>query len=204
MVTVIPIVLALALVLHRRRERRSATDTRVRGAWLVLVALVVAVSADRLRPGVDDPMVINRLEATSLCLIAAGFAYLNLSAAPGVRRAAALVTAGVWANALGVLAFGYMPVLARAAAIAGHPFTAHNPSPGYVRSEDLNAFGILIGDFIPLPHLLKVLSIGDVALLVGLAMLLYGFLGRAFATSTRTVASKGDSTRELAGGGEIR
>jgi hypothetical protein len=69
---VLGVVVALLVV-----RRAHGDDWRVSGAWLVLVAMPVAVARDRLRPQVAEPSALNRLEAVVLCLIAANFGYLN-------------------------------------------------------------------------------------------------------------------------------
>lgn len=158
--------------------RRATDGWRVSGVWLVLVALPIALTCDHLRPRVPDPAVVNRIEAVLLCVVAGCFALLNRRNGTLPRVAALVIAAGVWLNALGVLLYGSMPVLQRAAAVADNPFTTSHPSPGYVRSEDLGWFGVVIGDVIPIPHFLKVLSIGDLLLFVGLVLLLSLFLAR--------------------------
>ena len=111
-------------------------------------------------------------------MVALWFVLLNRRGGRVTSTASTLVGVGVWLNSVGVLVYGYMPVLERAARAADNPFTASHPSPGYVRSEDLGAFGVLIGDFIPIPHALKVLSIGDPCLFAGCILLLALFLAR--------------------------
>jgi hypothetical protein len=122
------------------------------------------------------------LSAVALC-----FVLLNRRGARVISLASALVGVGVWLNAVGVLVYGYMPVLERAAAVADNPFTASHPSPGYVRSEDLGAFGVLIGDFMPIPHALKVLSIGDVCLFAGCILLLAVFMARMWSPDPESI-----------------
>jgi hypothetical protein len=70
------------------------------------------------------------------------------------------------------LVFGHMPVLGWAAERAGYAPLSAYPSPGYARSEDLGTIALLIGDFIPLPNFLKILSIGDLSLFAGCVLLL--------------------------------
>ena len=111
------------------------------------------------------------------------------------------MAAGVWLNALGVIVFGAMPVLQSAAATAGNPFTGHDPSPGYVRSEDLGAFGVAVGDFIPIPHLLKVLSLGDLSLFAGCIVLLGLFLVRLWHHEPPDITSPDIDVREEVGHG---
>jgi hypothetical protein len=72
----LPVVLGVVVALLVVR-RAYGDDWRVSGAWLVLVAMPVAVACDRLRPQVAEPSALNRLEAVILCLIAANFGYLN-------------------------------------------------------------------------------------------------------------------------------
>ena len=174
-----PVALGIAVALIAAR-RASDADFRVSGVWLVLIALPVAVLCDQWRTHVADPAVLNRLEAVVLCSVAAAFVYLNRQRSRLVTTSSWLVATGVWLNALGVLVYGAMPVLQSAAAVADKPFTGSHPSPGYIRSEDLSWFGVLIGDFIPIPHFLKVLSIGDLLLFTGCTILLGLFLIRVW------------------------
>jgi hypothetical protein len=175
----LPAVLGIAVAFLLAR-RDSGGEWRISGAWLILVALPVAVACDRLRGQVSDASVVNRGEAFVLCAVAAAFVYLNRKSSRTVVTSTWLVAVGVWLNALGVLVYGAMPVLQGAAAVADKPFTSSHPSPGYIRSDDLGAFGVVIGDFIPVPHFLKVLSIGDLFLFAGCIVLLGLFLARVW------------------------
>jgi len=131
----------------------------------------------------------NRLEALVLSVIAAAFIVLNRRSVLPTRTSAWLVAVGVWLNALGVLTYGYMPVLQASAAIADKPFVASHPSPAYVRSDDLSTFGLLIGDFIPIPHAHAVLSLGDLSLLSGCVLLLSVFFAGLWRVGDSLVTS---------------
>lgn len=180
---------ALGILVAVTIARRTPGDGRVCGAWLILVALPVAAVCDHVRGQVAEPSTVNRTEAVALCVVAGVFVYLNRRRARVVAVSAWLVGIGVWLNALGVLVFGAMPVLQRAAATADKPFTGSHPSPGYVRSEGLGWFGVAIGDVIPIPHFLKVLSIGDLFLFAGCIALLGVFLARLWWSENPDIAS---------------
>jgi hypothetical protein len=190
----LPVVLGVVISLFL--TRRASGDWRVSGVWLLLVALPIAIVSDRERSSVADPALVNRIEAVLLCVVAACFVWLNRRHAVTTRAASWLVAVGVWLNALGVVAYGAMPVLRSAAAVADNPFTSSHPSPGYVRSDDLGWFGIVIGDFIPIPHFLKVLSIGDLLLFAGCVLLLSLFLARLWQGEPHRMGSDEPRTRE--------
>lgn len=173
----LPIVLAAVAAVFLVRLGLPGTGV-IKGAPLILVALPVAVLAQQLRPRVDDPALVNRVEAIALVLLAVTFAFVNRRSGRLTRGAALLLAAGIWLNSTAVLVYGYMPVLSSAAAAADNPFSGTHPSPGYVSSGPLGPVGMLIGDFIPLPHLLKVLSLGDLALFSASALLLSSYLAR--------------------------
>jgi hypothetical protein len=183
-----PVAVGVILSLFWTR-RTTGDDFRVAGVWLLLVALPIAVACDHARPRVADPSTVNRTEAVALCAVAAAFVYLNRHNGRVSSTAAWLVGLGVGLNSLGVLVYGYMPVLQSAAAVADNSFTSSHPSPGYVRSEDLGWFGVAIGDFIPIPHLLKVLSVGDLLLFAGCVLLLSIFLAGLWRDGRHQVGS---------------
>jgi hypothetical protein len=174
-----PLLVSVALLLHFRPRIESPGAARLRGAWLLPAALVGSLISSVLHNNTSLPApVINRGLAALIILICLCFVALNLRLEPPLNRAGVwLTTVGAAMNAAATLIFGYMPVLGSSAAAAGYrvPLNTH-PNPRYVLSDNLGPFAVVVGDFMPLPGFLKVLSIGDLLLVPGCTILLACFL----------------------------
>jgi hypothetical protein len=170
-----PVVLAAALVLIRGTGARAVLALRLRGRWLVFAA--AAVQAVRLA----DPPWAARVLAPQRGLwpvlviwtLAIVFAVVNAPVLPRPARPPLVVfVAGLTLNCLTVAVNGGMPFSPKAARMAGFdaaylatPVTGHPPLG---RDSRLTAFA----DVIPVPVLERVVSIGDLLLIGGLAGLL--------------------------------
>lgn len=162
-------VLAVALVactiaLVRGGSLESLAATRFGWTWLLLVALAVQVTSSLWARFTSET-----IEAAVLVLTYAAVAFfLALNRAlPGMLVAAF----GMSLNALVIVANGAMPVSLWAARIAGaDPYgdlgVKHEPAgPHTVLS--------FLGDVIPIPETLQVISVGDVVMAVGIGLLVY-------------------------------
>lgn len=95
-------------------------------------------------------------------------------AAPGLWASGVAPAAlGSSLNALATLIFGAMPVSMEAANQAGYSFAKGDSAPrDYVFSEGLGPVAFAMGDFLPVPGVMTVLSVGDLFLVPGLALIL--------------------------------
>ena len=96
---------------------------------------------------------------------------------------------GAAANAVPMLLYGYMPVSLAAAATAGYsPAELTQIAGGYVRLSDVQGFGAFPGDLLPLQVLKRVVSFGDILLLLGVTVALH----HAFSGSWRLSSVQGN------------
>lgn len=168
----LPALLGLGIAWAARRSQ--ARPRKVKGIWLLAPLLVITVAANAARGASQHDHVVNRVEGALVLAIAALFILLNVRVVRDRLTTLAILGTGVGGamNAAAALIFGGMPVLRASARLAGYDYgSASPPPPDYVFSDHLGLGAILVGDFIPIPGFLKVLSIGDLLLLPGLAAL---------------------------------
>jgi hypothetical protein len=174
----LPVVLALVLYGYLARSHRSS-GYRWRAVWLLPVAVLIHLAAGVAHHRGFDPDLVNRVEALSVLVILAIGLWSNIEAVSEVWSRFALlgVVGGAALNALATLIYGSMPVLTWATVVAGYakPAGAH-PDPRYVYSDGLGWLAVVIGDVVPIPHGLKVLSIGDLVMIPALAIALALYL----------------------------
>jgi hypothetical protein len=187
----------VALVFLLLAPRQQVLGHRWRGGWLLAVAALAQVLSDRLRATGLDDVAINRATALTMLGLLAAVTWLNLPALQRLAPRLALlgVVVGGSMNAVVTLVYGYMPVLKEATVVAGYsPFAGLHPDPRYVYSDGLGWPGILLGDLLPIPGGLKVLSLGDLLLLPGLAVALVLFLlsFRTFGSDVPAIAEGGE------------
>jgi len=170
----LPALLGLGIVLMTRSGPVSSQRVSIRGVWLLIPVVVITVAANIARGMSQQDHAINRIEGALVLAASMSFMLLNIHAVRGPLSTLAVVGTSVGGamNAAAALIFGGMPVLRASARVAGYDFGPGKAPPSdYVFSDHLGLGAILIGDFIPIPHFLKVLSIGDLLLLPGLVAL---------------------------------
>lgn len=170
----LPALLGLGIVLLSRRSPVSPERVSIRGVWLLIPVVAVTVAANVARGMSPHDHAVNRIEGALVLTASVVFIVLNLRAVRGPLTTLAVLGTGVGGamNAAAALIFGGMPVLRTAARVAGYDYAPGSAPPSdYVFSDHLGLGAILIGDFIPIPGFLKVLSIGDLLLLPGLVAL---------------------------------
>ena len=170
----LPALLGLGIVLMTRSRPLSSQRVSIRGLWLLIPVFAITVAANLGRGMSQHDHAINRIEGALVVAASAAFVVLNIHAVRGSLTALAVIGTGVGGamNATAALVFGGMPVLRSSARVAGYDFGPGSAPPSdYVFSDHLGLGAILIGDFIPIPGFLKVLSIGDLFLLPGLVAL---------------------------------
>lgn len=188
----LPAIVAVAVVLVRRPWIDPAF--RVRGLWAVAVSFVLAVVRFRLLP--DDLAATRGVGvghgiATLACV--GWFVSRNWASTRGrtVSRAGILLTAvGAGLNALPVAVRGAMPVLRSSARVAGFsPEELAAASDQYVVVPGGGDPITWLGDVLPVPDAYVVLSLGDLLLFVGLAVLAGLVLASRLSTKEPTEAA---------------
>jgi hypothetical protein len=186
----LPTVIAVTYLIARK-PIPDGRVLRLRGLWVVPVALIAHIVRFNLLPNdwaVDTS--IGRVYGVVNLLCACAFLALNRtnlsSSWPAACCGLVVSAAGVALNAIPVALVGAMPVSRSAALLAGYsPSELATPPVGYVFADKVNVFAASLGDVAGIPHFLKVLSIGDLMLFTGFAVLIYltlvtrGFAKRA-------------------------
>jgi len=172
-----PIVLGLTagLVVRRLFPAADPGTSRIRGVPLVVAAAVVeALRIGLLGERVGEPWVARSLGAVDLVVVVL-VVHLNRPSRTSrpVSAAVGLTGLGMAANALAVVIAGGMPFSRPAALAAGYSTRdLAPPPPGYVDADGVPAAAAALGDLLPFPPLMKVLSVGDLLLLLGIVVLL--------------------------------
>lgn len=185
---VVPALVGLAGALAVRRWCPDiARGFAVRGLPLVALGLVVETIRYLVLP--DDAhaaLGAGRAFAVADIAIVVAVLFLNRPAVAGRATAAvvALVGLGVACNATAVVIAGAMPYSAAAARAAGLPADEiEGHLLGYVHADTVPAPAALLGDVLPLPPLMKVLSVGDLLMFIGLVVVVALVFGRTLVTS---------------------
>jgi hypothetical protein len=175
--------LTCGVVLWLLLRRGLAGATPVRGLVVAPVVVVASFAATRLQgdqvaSGVMPDAVVNRLLAGVILLAAAVFLGLNRHQGSGVVRWGIRCTAtGAASNAVAMLVFGSMPLLVSAVRAEGaYLVPGDHPDPRYVAVDGSHPLALVLGDVLPVPPLDVVVSVGDVLLAAGCAILLSYFL----------------------------
>ncbi|WP_127479398.1 DUF5317 family protein [Nocardioides pantholopis] len=171
--------IAAAGVLAVALRARLAGASRLGALWLLVPIVVATPVAARLRAaGVVPDGVLNRTFAVLVLLAAAGFLIANRGQRSALVRAGVRLTAaGAAANAAATLLYGAMPVLAASARWMGSDLRAgEHPDAEYVAVSASQVPALLLGDVLPVPVLESVVSLGDLLLVPGGAILLAAVL----------------------------
>jgi hypothetical protein len=187
-----PALMAIVLLLLVRRDRPATAEQRVRGVWLALAALAVHLVVRFSWSHTDlTESVVNRTGAATTLVLLGYFVWVNRDRARATAIGVWLIASGAGLNAAATLAYGAMPALGSAARTAGYDDVGSegHPFDGYVLSDHMSPIARYLGDFIPIPGQLKVLSIGDLMLIVGLMLVFV----QAFRSVSRAPAVSSDS-----------
>lgn len=167
------IVLVVGLVagLARGGKLSNIANAEFRSAWLVFVGLGIQLVAE-LAAAFWSPSLRSGGKGLAILLVSYAFIIAFMVQNRGLPGAL-LVGAGLAANLIVIAVNGGMPVSVRAANIAGIPdiesylgiAIKHRP----MTASTPLAF---LGDWIPLPYLRKVISIGDILLAMGVFVLI--------------------------------
>lgn len=170
---VLPAIVGLIIV---ARPNVAVSLRRIRGTWLIAIAAALQFVHYRgWWPEQVPETTERRVYAVFIIVVALAFSWLNRSLgnrATG-RWALSLIPLGTMSNAIPIAVLGAMPYSISGARTAGYTETdLATDAPGYIRLEDVSPFWTPLADLIPVPVLMKVLSIGDVFLFSGLVLLI--------------------------------
>ncbi|WP_406036251.1 DUF5317 family protein [Nocardioides sp. NBC_00163] len=169
---VLPAVIGLIIV---ARPNVATSLTSLRGKWLiVLVAALQFMHVEGLWPDQVKESVERRAYAVLVLVIAIAFCWLNraLWSRRSGRWALSLIPLGTASNSIPIAFLGAMPYSISGARAAGYSSAElATDAPGYIRLDDVSQLWIPVADLIPIPVLMKVLSVGDLLLIPGLVLL---------------------------------
>lgn len=190
---VLPAVIGLIIV---ARPNVALSLKRIRGTWLIAIAAAFQfVHVEGWWPEQLPETVERRVYAVFVIVVALTFSWLNRSLwSRGTGRwALSLIPLGTISNAIPIAVLGAMPYSIPGARTAGYTEAELvTDAPGYIRLDDVSPFWTPLADLIPVPVLMKVLSIGDLFLISGLVLLIASCsLSRADAVSEPVVADDG-------------
>lgn len=165
MVLVVASVVALVAVM-RGGSLHNLAATNFGWVWVLVIALVLQILGDLFAPSNLPEASAIRLLVVSLSGVAL-FMLLNRSL-PGM----AIAAVGLALNAIVIFLNDAMPVSRWAAEVAG--VTSFGEGLG-IKHEIAGPDTVLafLGDVIPIPNTLQIVSVGDVVLAVGIAALVY-------------------------------
>src|SRR3954452_25515687 len=179
LVVLLAMPLTCGVVLWFLFRRSLARATPGRGLAVAPVVVVASFAATRLQgvqvaSGVMPDAAVNRLLAGVILVAAAVFIGLNRNQGSRVVRWGVRCTAGGAAsNAVAMLVFGSMPLLISAVRAEGaYLVPGDHPDPRYVAVDGSHPLALALGDVLPVPSLDVVVSLGDLLLAAGCAILL--------------------------------
>jgi Family of unknown function (DUF5317) len=170
----LPIVVGLLVGWSRGGRPSRLSELRVQHLWLVWMAVVVQATqryAPAIRRLLEDDLGVPMLVLVFGCI--AVWLLVNLPAQTrGVRMAIVVVLAGGAINGVAILANGRMPFSVPAAQYAGVPNdkVVATDLPKHEPASTGTSLAWL-GDVIPVRPIHKVVSVGDIVILAGIALL---------------------------------
>ena len=169
---VLPAVIGLIIV---ARPNVATSLTKLRGTWLIVLAAALQfVQNNGWWPEQLPESVERRVYAVFVVGIALAFSWMNRSLRSNAsgRWATTLIPLGTLSNSIPMAALGAMPYSFSGARTAGYSTTElATDASGYVRLEYVSPLWTPLADLIPIPVLMKVLSVGDLLLISGLVLL---------------------------------
>lgn len=192
----LPAVIGLIIV---ARPNVAASLTKLRGVWLIAVAAALQfIQNNGWWPEEFPEATERRLYAVLVVCVAVSFCWLNRSFASGRagRWALWLIPLGTASNAFPIAALGAMPYSLSGARLAGYSEAELiTDAPGYVRLEDVSHLWTPLADLLPIPVLMKVLSIGDMFLFAGLVLLVIACSRPAVKPTREAAATSGEAAQ---------
>ncbi|MFE6647869.1 DUF5317 family protein [Nocardioides sp. NPDC057772] len=168
----LPAVIGLIVV---ARPNVATSLTKLQGVWLIAIAAVLQfVQNNGWWPEEFPEATERRLYAVLVVCVAVGFCWLNrsFSSSRAGLWALWLIPLGTMSNAIPIAALGAMPYSLSGARLAGYSDAELvTDAPGYIRLGDVSQLWTPLADLLPIPILMKVLSIGDLFLFAGLVLL---------------------------------
>ncbi|MFE7226485.1 DUF5317 family protein [Nocardioides sp. NPDC057577] len=170
---VLPAVIGLIIV---ARPNVALSLRRIRGTWLIAIAAALQfVHVEGWWPEQVPETTERRVYAIFVIIVALTFSWLNRSlwSRRTGRWALSLIPLGTISNAIPIAVLGAMPYSIPGARAAGYTEAELvTDAPGYIRLVDVSPFWTPLADLIPVPVLMKVLSVGDLFLISGLVLLI--------------------------------
>ncbi len=165
----------LLALTSRTRTTLDFRMLRVRGWWIILILAFLkwVYYGSHFPAGVSD-QTATRVFASLTIVLVFLICAVNIRGRTSVGRVGMLtVMLGTVCNALPRVVYGAMPFSARAARTAGFAYVDTVAQHiGHVPISGQPVWMTAISDVIPVPALTKVVSLGDVALLAGAALML--------------------------------
>ncbi|MER6973229.1 DUF5317 family protein [Nocardioides sp. NPDC000445] len=196
---VLPALIGLIIV---ARPNVALSLTRLRGKWLIVLAAALQfMHVEGLWPDQVDERVERRAYAGLALVIAIAFCWLNRSlwSRRSGRWALSLIPLGTASNSIPIAALGAMPYSLQGARIAGYSSAElATDAPGYIRLDDVSPLWIPLADLIPIPVLMKVISLGDLLLLPGLVLLVIACYQPSASASSATGSTSESSAQPSA------
>ena len=170
---VLPALIGLVIV---ARPNVALSLKRIRGTWLIAIAAALQFVHYRgWWPDQVPEATERRVYAVFIIAVALTFSWVNRSLGHRStgRWALSLIPLGTASNAIPIAVLGAMPYSISGARLAGYTRAELvTDAPGYIRLEDVSPLWTPLADLIPVPVLMKVLSLGDVFLFSGLVLLI--------------------------------
>lgn len=187
MIVVLPLLLGSILSMVLPRGEDDGRGVPAAFWWLVAVAALAQWGQTRLQASPDA------WEPHVFALLDLGIAFLILRVAVSPRSTGAAVSVGaastgigIVLNALPVALLGAMPVSLPAARAAGvPPSLITEVAPGYIDAAEVPVVLVVFGDWIPVAAIGKVISLGDIGLVLGLAVVVAVVLRSAWSRVDR-------------------
>lgn len=195
----LPAVVGLIIV---ARPKVATSLTSLRGKWLIALAAALQFTQyEGWWPRLVTEANQHRLCAVLVLAIAVMFSWMNrsLSSRRAGMWALPLIPLGTASNSIPIAVLGAMPYSLSGARAAGYSSAElATDAPGYVRLGDVSQLWVPLADLIPVPVLMKVLSIGDLLLFAGLVLLIVACYRSEAPSSSDTDVSSDRSVQSSA------
>ena len=167
----------LLLLVWTWRSNVSLGDLRIR-RWPILAlaaAMNFLLAVGAYPHAWPEATAVRAVVASSVVLVCA-FSMANWAGVTLKKIGLAMAIAGSVANAVPQLVYGTMPYAASSAYRAGFPPAEVVSSTRHLVITDQPSWITALSDIIPVPWFIKVLSVGDVILMLGLTLFLWGLV----------------------------
>lgn len=193
---VLPALIGLIIV---ARPNVAMSLTRLRGIWLIaLAAALQFVQNNGWWPDEFPETTERRLYAVLVVGVAVSFSWLNrsLSSTGTGHCALLLIPIGTASNAVPIAVLGAMPFSLSSAHLAGYSNAElATEASGYIQLGDVSPLWTPFADLLPVPVLMKVISIGDLVLFTGLILLVIACSNMSTESTLKSVADPDGAAR---------